>query len=423
MAPGAVATLSCEPVWEPWPRLHPALRPLPGDGERPARRWRWRLAGRPFFFWLTVAGAIAAYVTITAGAVVRVTGSGLGCPDWPTCHGRLVPPLEAGPLIEYAHRLAAAVTSALIFAVPAVAWLWHRKRRFLLPATLVPVLLAIQIALGAVVVWLELPAFVVLVHLGFAMLILGAMVWLAAWVAPGPVALGGAGRPGIGRETSRRAGRGAGGGETSQRAGRDHYRALVSATAGLTLFLVLTGAFTRATGASWACAGFPGCAVPQEAVQAAEAGGVRGLVQIHLFHRATAYLVAVLTLASIGETWRLRRTVPALRRAALLLAGCLAAQIAIGAAAATFGLPVVLRGAHVAGAAATWGAVVLLAALAWRGQVSSPTSRVPRLKSAAGERDTHPSPHARPGTSARGLGPGWGRAGSGSGPRPGPCSP
>ena len=232
------------------------------------------------------------------------------------------------------------MTSALIFAVPAVAWLWHRQRRFPLPATLVPVLLAIQIALGAVVVWLELPAFVVLVHLGFAMLILGAMVWLAAWVAPGTVALAAA--PGTGRGagrggTSRLAGRGARWGAVAerggQRAGRDYYRALVSATAGLTLFLVLTGAFTRATGASWACAGFPGCAVPQEAVQAAEAGGARGLVQIHLFHRATAYLVAVLTLASIGETWRLRRAVPALRRAALLLAGCLAAQIAIGATA------------------------------------------------------------------------------------------
>ena len=47
-------------------------------------------------------------------------------------------------------------------------------------------MLAIQIPLGAVVVWLELPAFVVLVHLGFAMLILGTMVWLAAWAAPGP---------------------------------------------------------------------------------------------------------------------------------------------------------------------------------------------------------------------------------------------
>ena len=179
----------------------------------------------------------------------------------------------------------------------------------------------------------------------------------------------------------------------------------MSATAGLTLFLVLTGAFTRATGASWACAGFPGCAVPQEAVQAAEAGGARGLVQIHLFHRATAYLVAVLTLASIGETWRLRRAAPALRRAALLLAGCLAAQIAIGAAAATFGLPVVLRGAHVAGAAATWGAAVLLAALAWRAEAQAGASAAPRRREARRRPQPTRAPPPRPGGAGRPAGP------------------
>ena len=84
----------------------PSVATAPRRRREAGTGWRWRLAGRPFFFWLTVAGAVAADVTITAGAVVRVTGSGLGCPDWPTCHGQLVPPLEAGPLIEYAHRLA-----------------------------------------------------------------------------------------------------------------------------------------------------------------------------------------------------------------------------------------------------------------------------------------------------------------------------
>ena len=356
----------------------------PAAAAPPAGRWRTALASERFFYWLAVAGAVASYLTIVAGAVVRVTGSGLGCPDWPTCHGRLIPPLEAEPLIEYTHRLAAAITSLLIFAVPAVAWLWHRRRRFLVPATLVPALLAVQIPLGAVVVWLELPVYAVLVHLGFAMLILGTMTWLAVWTRPAAVAPA----------------------AVAPAAGRDHYRALVTTTAGLILVLILTGAFTRATGASWACTGFPGCDVPEAAVQAAEAAGIRGLVHIHLLHRFTAYLVTVLVAACVAETWRLRRS-SALRRAALLLLACLGVQIAVGAMAVSFGLPVPLRGAHVAGAAATWAASVLLAALAWRtGAVPRPAAGVPGLAPSGGARAALRSPQAPPQPPA--LAPGTG---------------
>ncbi|MGH2369887.1 MAG: COX15/CtaA family protein, partial [Chloroflexota bacterium] len=263
---------------------------------------------------------IATYLLIVAGAVVRVTGSGLGCPDWPTCHGRLIPPLEPAALIEYTHRLLGAIVSVLILAVPVAAWLWRRQRRILVPATLVPLLLAIQIPLGAAVVWLELPPMVVLVHLGFAMLILGGLTWVAAQAGP-EVRV-----------------------EAAPVAGGRHYRALVTATAVVVFVLVLTGAYTRASGASWACAGFPGCDVPGTAIQAAEAAGARGLVHIHLFHRSTAYLASVLVIASLAETWRLRRGVPALKRAASLLAVLLLAQISIGALAVSFGLPTALRG-------------------------------------------------------------------------------
>ena len=51
----------------------------------------------------------AAVAQISLGGIVRITDSGLGCPDWPLCHGKLLPPLELHTLIEYSHRLSASV--------------------------------------------------------------------------------------------------------------------------------------------------------------------------------------------------------------------------------------------------------------------------------------------------------------------------
>ncbi|TMD17067.1 MAG: heme A synthase, partial [Chloroflexi bacterium] len=60
--------------------------------------------------------AIFAYLQIALGGVVRVTGSGLGCPDWPLCHGRPYPPADLNAIIEYSHRTVGAITGVLIIA-------------------------------------------------------------------------------------------------------------------------------------------------------------------------------------------------------------------------------------------------------------------------------------------------------------------
>ena len=74
------------------------------------RRLAWTAAG-------------CTYLLIILGAVVRITGSGMGCGEhWPLCNGRLLPPLDLPTLIEYAHRLVAAAVSALVLATAASAW-------------------------------------------------------------------------------------------------------------------------------------------------------------------------------------------------------------------------------------------------------------------------------------------------------------
>jgi len=78
---------------------------------------------------LAVVTAVFAYLQIALGGVVRVSGSGLGCPDWPLCQGRPYPPADAHAIIEYSHRAVGSVTGVLIIATVVLAWVVWRTRR------------------------------------------------------------------------------------------------------------------------------------------------------------------------------------------------------------------------------------------------------------------------------------------------------
>ena len=97
---------------------------------------------------LAWAAVVAVFFLMTLGNVVSATGSGLACPDWPLCHGSVIPPLRLDVLIEYSHRLAALAATALIVATTVAALRGIRAPGLRRLAWLVPTLLAVQIALG-----------------------------------------------------------------------------------------------------------------------------------------------------------------------------------------------------------------------------------------------------------------------------------
>src|SRR5258708_24811787 len=69
---------------------------------------------------LAIVAAVAVYGQIVLGGVVRITGSGLGCPDWPACQGKIVPDFaNSHVVIEYAHRLVGTTAGLLVLATAA----------------------------------------------------------------------------------------------------------------------------------------------------------------------------------------------------------------------------------------------------------------------------------------------------------------
>lgn len=121
------------------------------------------------------------------GALVRTTGSGLGCPDWPLCHGRVIPPLEdPAAWIEWIHRLLAASATPLLALSAWIAWGKERRPDLYRPLLWALGLVFGQALLGGLTVILELPPTMVAVHLGLALSIL-ALTLVAAVRASAPL--------------------------------------------------------------------------------------------------------------------------------------------------------------------------------------------------------------------------------------------
>jgi heme a synthase len=140
------------------------------------------LTPRQYFIVATLA-LVALTTIVLTGAAVRMTASGLGCPDWPKCYGSAVPPADLNAVIEYGNRLFTGVVGLAVIAACVLAW---RRRPFrwhlALIGALLPIGVVCQAILGAFVVKYHLLPQLVIGHFLLSMLLLDAAFALA-WLA------------------------------------------------------------------------------------------------------------------------------------------------------------------------------------------------------------------------------------------------
>lgn len=281
------------------------------------------------FLRLAVASCVALFLVVTSGAFVRVTGSGLGCPDWPSCGDKLYPEQGFHAFVEFGNRMVALVGIVLTL----VTWLGSRRvvglSRYAKWAALGAFLVAAaQIPMGGITIALDLHPLAVMTHflLGLAVVGLAVIVVLEAWsLVAGLAAPAGA-------------------------------RWLRQAVSWIVLpacaVLVVTGAVATASG-------------PHPGSSGVERIGIALTETVYVHVRAAAaFGIAVLVVGWL--LWRLRASYPGVVRLWGLLLAVLVAQAILGEVQYRSALPWGLVLVHVFLATTIWALSLALAYVLWR---------------------------------------------------------
>lgn len=266
---------------------------------------------------------------IGIGAFVRASGSGLGCPDWPTCHGGAVPPNDEKAIIEYSHRVAGTVVGLLVIATAVFAWRYYRHVPLVTWAAVLAVpLVGFQGILGAITVVRELPPEIVATHLLTAMVVLSFEIFVAI---------------GMWAEDPDRRERFA----SFDADARKRVATFSVAAIAWLAAVMWIGGYMSESGASTACEGWPAC-------NGSVLPGSDNQEVTHMSHRFLAGSFVFLIVPAVVVAWRRRHDLPWAAGVAIALGGLYAVQVAVGALNVWYTFPDPLTVAHTVIASCVW---------------------------------------------------------------------
>ena len=279
---------------------------------------RFRLTPRAYQR-VTLAALVALSFIVVTGAAVRLTASGLGCPNWPTCdEGRIVAPLEYHAMVEFVNRMVTGLVSVAVMLAVLGSLVRRPRRRDLtrLSLGLVAGVLG-QIVLGGLVVLFHLYPPLVMGHFVLSMVLL----WNATVLHH---------RAGLPDE-----------GVDQPAVGSEHVvlGLLLVAAASVAIFLG-----TVVTGSGPHAGSHDGELVERLPFDVADVARLHSL----------SVLLLVGVAVFLARSLRLAAAPPALQQRARVLLGVLLAQAAVGYAQYFTGVPALLVGLHVLGAVLVW---------------------------------------------------------------------
>lgn len=279
---------------------------------------------------------VVSFIQITLGGFVRASESGLGCPDWPLCHGQIIPPIEFHTLIEYSHRLNGSVLGILVTILLIICLMNYRSEKQLTIANYSAFGLVVGAGiLGGITVITELAWWIRLIHLGIAQILAACLmyiVWQFLFVNVRNVHID----------------------LSPIRAWKWKMVLCVS----LVFLLMLSGSYMVGIGASSSCSSWPLCkglSIPE------------GLTyQVHMGHR----YISVLSLAFVGyvaiELITHSNDSRLIKRIAHSVLGLIGVQIILGAITVWSGFSSHMKVTHLSVATLVWLSVILMSILVER---------------------------------------------------------